>query len=197
MIVALQSNQLNAKEKFTTVLYVQNPSLCEECVLKLKNHFYKYPKNFETFLSTKSWVGSYFISLAHNQQTYHVIIKEPFVKKSEGMYFDNNLNFFHLPFNEKLPSFDFEDKLTKKDIEELKQILNLQLTQQLLDISWTKMFGWELTYNFGVVLIGKKNFIKKLSKLEKILQEKCCDELNRVILDLRYDKGYVIKNLDV
>ncbi len=59
------------------------------------------------------------------------------------------------------------------------------------------MFGWELTYNFGVVLIGKKNFIKKISKLEKILEEKCCDELNRVILDLRYDKGYVIKKLDV
>ena len=59
------------------------------------------------------------------------------------------------------------------------------------------MFGWELTYNFGIVLIGKKNFFRKISKLEKILEEKCCDELNGVILDLRYDKGYVIKKLDV
>ena len=140
---------------------------------------------------------SYFISSTNNLQTYHVIIKEPFVKKSEGMYFDTNLNLFHLPFNGKLPSFDFEDTLTKEDIAELNQILNLELTQHLLHIAWTKMFGWELTYNFGVVLIGKKNFIKKISKLEKILEEKCCDELNRVILDLRYDKGYVIKKLDV
>ena len=196
-MVVLQSYQLNSKDKFSTLLYVQNESICSDCIFQLKNHFYKYPKNFEIFLSTKNWVGSYFISSTHNQRTYHVIIKEPFVKKSEGMYFDTNLNLFHFPFNGKLPSFDFEDTLTKEDISELNQILNLELTQHLLHIAWTKMFGWELTYNFGVVLIGKKNFIKKISKLEKILEEKCCDELNRVILDLRYDKGYVIKKLDV
>ena len=197
MLVVLQPYQLNAKDKFSTMLYVQNESICSDCIFQLKNHFYKYPKNFEIFLSTKSWVESYFISSTNNLQTYHVIIKEPFVKKSEGMYFDTNLNLFHLPFNRKLPSFDFEDTLTKEDIAELNQILNLELTQHLLHIAWTKMFGWELTYNFGIVLIGKKNFFRKISKLEKILQEKCCDELNRVILDLRYDKGYVIKKLDV
>ena len=196
-MVVLQPYQLNAKDKFLTMLYVQNESICSDCIFQLKNHFYKYPKNFEIFLSTKSWVESYFISSTNNLQTYHVIIKEPFVKKSEGMYFDTNLNLFHLPFNGKLPSFDFEDALTKEDIAELNQILNLELTQHLLHIAWTKMFGWELTYNFGIVLIGKKNFFRKISKLEKILEEKCCDELNRVILDLRYDKGYVIKKLDV
>ena len=149
-MLGLQFNQLCAKDKFTTLLYVQDESFCAECISKLKNHFYKYPKNFETFVSTKSWVESYSISTDNNQQTYQVILKKPYIKKSEGLYFDSNLNLFHFPLQKKLPSFSFEEI-----------------------------------------------FPKKIAKLEKILEKKCCDELNGVILDLRYDKGYVIKELDV
>ena len=31
------------------MLYVQNESICSDCIFQLKNHFYKYPKNFEKF----------------------------------------------------------------------------------------------------------------------------------------------------
>lgn len=197
IFLGLQFNQLSAKDKFTTLLYVQDESFCAECISKLKNHFYKYPKNFETFVSTKSWVESYSTSTDNNQQTYQVILKKPYIKKSEGLYFDSNLNLFHFPLQKKLPSFSFDEIFPKKNIKELNQIMKLQSTEHLLSISWKKMFGWELTYNFGVVLVGKKDFPKKIAKLEKILEKKCCDELNGVILDLRYDKGYVIKELDV
>ena len=71
--------------------------------------------------------------------------------------------------------------LIKKDVENLKSL------------NYSNLSGWQITTDKAIVKIGKSDIYERVKLLKKITNNLNQSNLNVVNLDLRYQKGYVLK----
>ena len=74
-------------------------------------------------------------------------------------------------------------------------ISNSELKDKIKSVIFHQTEGWILDLNDYKVLLGKKELQARLKKITKLTNKLNKKDLKNKFLDLRYPKGFVIKNL--
>lgn len=74
-------------------------------------------------------------------------------------------------------------------------ISNSELKDKIKSVIFDQTEGWILDFNDYKVLLGKKELQARLKKITKLTNKLNKKDLKNKFLDLRYPKGFVIKNL--
>ena len=99
-----------------------------------------------------------------------------------------------MPLDLNLPNLAID----KKDINE-NTILQANMINNKLDnlsqINYSALSGWDIEVDGFIFKLGKENLELRLTKINKILIDLKSNYNLPLFVDLRYKKGYVIKEI--
>ena len=187
--LALRINEKKFKVHFSS------PYNCASCEKVLKNAFFQ-SSEFEIFLKNISWIKKAEKTYTFTGPEFFVEAKKPLFKISSHIYYDENFKpFFSLNEHNKIIL-----KIQNKDLpSSAKQqailISNSKLREKIRGVSFSQKEGWTLDFDDYKVLLGKKELRVRLKKIIELTNKLNKKDLKNKYLDLRYPKGFVIKNL--
>ena len=145
-------------------------------------------------MKSKDWVESLIISETPNTSQFVINAKKPIFKKKISLYFDSEFKVFSMPLDLNLPNLAID----KKDINE-NTILQANMINNKLDnlsqINYSALSGWDIEVDGFIFKLGKENLELRLAKINKILIDLKSNYNLPLFIDLRYKKGYVIKEI--
>ena len=186
------TNSFFSKNKTISVT-LNLPIDCLNCSEDLKTRLF-YKNNFITYVKSKDWVESLIISETPNTSQFVINAKKPIFKKKISLYFDSEFKVFSMPLDLNLPNLAID----KKDINE-NTILQANMINNKLDnlsqINYSALSGWDIEVDGFIFKLGKENLELRLTKINKILIDLKSNYNLPLFVDLRYKKGYVIKEI--
>ena len=186
------TNSFFSKNKTISVT-LNLPIDCLKCSEDLKTRLF-YKNNFITYVKSKDWVESLIISETPNTSQFVINAKKPIFKKKISLYFDSEFKVFSMPLDLNLPNLAID----KKDINE-NTILQANMIKNKLDnlsqIKYSALSGWDVEVDGFIFKLGKENLELRLTKINKILIDLKSNYNLPLFVDLRYKKGYVIKEI--
>jgi hypothetical protein len=124
------------------------------------------------------------------------VLKNAFFKSSEFEIFLKNTSWIKKA--EKTNFFNGTEFFVDLPLSAKKQailISNSELREEIKSVSFYEIEGWILDFDDYKVLLGKKELQARLKKIIKLTDKINKKDLKNKFLDLRYPKGFVIKNL--
>jgi hypothetical protein len=187
--LAFQTNETKFKVSFFS------PYSCNSCEKVLKNAFFK-SSEFEIFLKNTSWIKKAEKTNFFNGTEFFVEAKKPLFKISSHVYYDENFEpFFSLSEHNKIILNIQNKDLPLSAKKQAILISNSELREEIKSVSFYEIEGWILDFDDYKVLLGKKELQARLKKIIKLTDKINKKDLKNKFLDLRYPKGFVIKNL--
>ncbi len=187
--LALQINEKKFKVHFLS------PYNCASCEKVLKNAFFQ-SSEFEIFLKNISWIKKAEKTYTFTGLEFFVEAKKPLFKISSHIYYDENFEpFFSLREHNKIILNIQNKDLPLSAKQQAILISNSELKDNIKSIIFHQTDGWILDFNDYKVLLGKEELQARLKKITKLTNKLNKKDLKNKFLDLRYPKGFVIKNL--
>ena len=150
-----------------------------------------YQKKILSIVYTKSEKTNTFTGLE-----FFVEAKKPLFKISSHIYYDENFEpFFSLREHNKIILNIQNKDLPLSAKQQAILISNSELKDKIKSVIFDQTEGWILDFNDYKVLLGKKELQARLKKITKLTNKLNKKDLKNKFLDLRYPKGFVIKNL--
>tara|TARA_Y100000591_G_C21677706_1_gene616381 strand:- start:1 stop:627 length:627 start_codon:yes stop_codon:yes gene_type:complete len=187
--LAFQINETKFKVQFFS------PYNCDSCEKVLKNAFFQ-SSEFEVFLKNISWIKTAEKTKTSRGTEFFIEGKKPLFKISSHVYYDENFEpFFSLNEHNKIILNTQNKDLPSSAKQQAILISNSELREKIKSLSFNEAEGWVLDFDDYKVLLGKKELQARLKKIIKLTNKINKKDLKNNLLDLRYPKGFVIKNL--
>lgn len=187
--LAFDVNEKRYKVHFFT------PYSCDSCEKVLKNAFFQ-SSEFEVFLKNISWIKKAEKTNTSQGTEFFVEAKKPLFKISSHVYYDENFKpFFSLREHNKIILNIQNKNLPLSTKQQAILISKSDLSKKIKSLSFFETEGWILDFDDYKVLVGKKELQARLKKIIKLTNKINKKDLKNKFLDLRYPKGFVIKNL--
>ena len=186
--LALQINQTKFKVHFLS------PYNCASCEKVLKNAFFQ-SSEFEIFLKNISWIKKLKKHTLLQDKNFLLKQKSHFLKSPHTFITMKILNLFSLHEHNKIILNIQNKDLPLSAKQQAILISNSELKDKIKSVIFDQTEGWILDFNDYKVLLGKKELQARLKKITKLTNKLNKKDLKNKFLDLRYPKGFVIKNL--
>ena len=187
--LAFQTNEKKFKVHFLSTYN------CDSCEKILKNAFFQSGE-FEIFLKNISWIKKAEKTNTFTGPEFFIEAKKPLFKISSHIYYDENFEPFFSLYEHNKIILDIRNKdLPSRVKQQAILISDSELREKIKSVSFNQTEGWILDFEDYKVLLGKKELQARLKKITKLTNKLNKKDLKNKFLDLRYPKGFVIKNL--
>ena len=187
--LAFQVNKTKFKVHFLS------PYNCDSCEKVLKDAFFQ-SSEFELFLKNISWIKKAEKTNTSIGTEFFVEAKKPLFKISSYVYYDENFEpFFSLSEHNRITLNIQKKNLPLSAKKQAILISNSEFREKIKSLSFYETEGWILVFDDYKVMVGKKELKVRLEKIIKLTDKINKKDLKNKYLDLRYPKGFVIKNL--
>ena len=191
-LVIFFTNSFFSKNKNISVI-LNLPIDCLKCSEDLKKRFF-FKDNFIAYVKSKNWVESFIISETPNTSQFVIEAKKPIFRNKISLYFDSEFKVFSMPLDLNLPKLSIDKKdIYENTIHEANMINNK--LDNISQINFSALSGWEVEIDGFIFKLGKENLELRLTKINKILIDLKSNYSVPLFIDLRYKKGYVIKEI--
>tara|TARA_B100000575_G_scaffold210245_1_gene171333 strand:- start:1136 stop:1759 length:624 start_codon:yes stop_codon:yes gene_type:complete len=191
-LVIFFTNSFFIKNKTISVT-LELPLDCLKCSEDLKKRLF-YKNNFITYVKSKDWVESLIVSETPNTSQFIIKAKKPIFKKKISLYFDSEFKVFSMPLDLNLPNLAIDKNEIDENTILQAKIINNEL-DNLSQISYSALSGWDVEIDGFIFKLGKENLELRLIKINKILIDLKSNYSVPLFVDLRYKRGYVIKEI--